>query len=133
MAAEILVPVNEGNEYWVDILVNDVAVAVQIDTGLTQASCEIGVALRSTDFDRLLSSFGQRSLSGLEIATGPVTEFIPTATARVSIDDLDDSEIETQIVRLESNLLGVCFFHRLPGFEVHWDLASRAMTIRRIA
>jgi predicted aspartyl protease len=89
MAAEVLVPANAGNEYWVDIRVNGVAVAVQIDTGMTQANCEIGVAL-------------------------------------------DGSEIETRIVRLESNLLGVCFFHRLPGFDVHWDLGARTMTIRRI-
>jgi predicted aspartyl protease len=133
MAAEITIIANEEHEYWVDIQVDGVVLQAQIDTGMTEPNCAVGVALGPTDFDRLAASFTRQRLIGVEVATGPLADPVLTAMARVSIDSLDGSEIETHIARLGSNLLGVCFFHRLPGFEVHWNLASRTMTIQRTA
>jgi predicted aspartyl protease len=130
LSAEVTIPASPDHEYWTDIRVNDLLFRAQIDTGMTQPACEIGLGLAPADFDRVRPSLRQIEL--VEHDIGEESQTTVAGIGRVRIDSLDGSEIETRIARLHSNLLGVCFFHRLPGFEVHWDLASRAMTIRRI-
>jgi hypothetical protein len=96
---------------------------------MTQATCDVGLGLAPEEFDQLLPSL--RNLSLVEQYIGATSVSTPIGIARVSIDGLDDSEIETRIARLSDNLLGVCYFHRLPGFELHWTFATRVMVIRR--
>jgi predicted aspartyl protease len=130
LSAEVRIPANAAHEYWVAIYVNGVGLRAQIDTGMTQPTCEVGLGLAPADFDQLVSSLRQPGLVEQHVG-GPVPILAPTGLAYVSIDGLDNSEIETRIVRLPDNLLGVCYFHRLMGFELHWDFASRTMVIRR--
>jgi hypothetical protein len=105
---------------------------VQLDTGMTQEACEVGLGLTIEAYDRLAPQL--ESLRSVEYETvgRPMPDSIFTAVGRVSIDGLDNSEIQTRIARIDANILGVCFFHRLPGFELVWDLTSRTMTIRSI-
>ena len=50
-------------------------------------------------------------------------------TAR--IEGLEDSEVETYIAEVGDNLLGVCYFQRLPGYEIIWDLEAGQMRIAK--
>lgn len=102
----------------------------EIDTGMTRTNCEIGLSLTPFDFDRVGLASQPRLVERYGAEGGAVIN-VRVAIGRIGIDGLDGSDIETRIARLNSNLLGVCFFHRIPEFEMHWDFASRAMTIRR--
>ena len=131
MSTEITISADLYHQYWVSIRVNDVPLRAQIDTGMTQAACEVGLGLGPIAFDRLAPVL-QLPESVEQDVGGPSPLRIPTGVGRVSIEGLDGSEVQTRIARLRDNLLGVCFFHRLHDFELHWDLASRAMTLRRM-
>ncbi|HLC29639.1 MAG TPA: hypothetical protein VJM51_02525 [Dehalococcoidia bacterium] len=50
----------------------------------------------------------------------------------VALVGLEGSEVETRIVNAGANLLGVCYFHRLPEFSILWDMANRTMSIGRM-
>lgn len=96
---------------------------------MTQPAYEVGLGLAPLDFDRLAPSLRHRGLVEQYIGD-PSPIRTPMGVADVSIDGLDESEIETHVARLQANLLGVCYFHRLPDFELHWDFAARTMLIR---
>lgn len=49
----------------------------------------------------------------------------------IELAGLDESEMDTRIVESGANLLGVCYFHRLQGFQLTWDFSARTMTIVR--
>jgi predicted aspartyl protease len=131
MANEITVHANRYDEYWVAVRVNGLVLQAQIDTAMTQAECEIGLSLTAADFDRLAPTLAQQWTVERYDVGSPTPVAIPTGIGRVSLYGLDGSEIETHIARLGTNLLGVCYFHRLVGFEMNWDFASRTMVIRR--
>ncbi len=57
---------------------------------------------------------------------------VESGIGRVALVGLDGSELETRIVNAGANLLGVCYFHRLPEFDVLWNLAGRTLRIVRI-
>jgi predicted aspartyl protease len=132
LASSIAIAANAFHKYWVNIRVNGHLLRVQVDTGMTQEACEVGLALTHEDFDRLSRSRESLHSVAYEGAGLSAPSTIPTMAARVSIEGLDDAAIETRIARIGSNIVGVCFFHRLPGFELVWDFASRTMIIRRI-
>ena len=58
--------------------------------------------------------------------------FARAGLATVSIDGLDNSDVETYVVEIGDNLLGACYFHALEGYELVWDLSAGNMTIRRV-
>src|SRR5207253_1520421 len=89
LSTEITVIANSDNEYWVDVRVNGVLLRAQIDTGMTQSACEIGLGLTTSDFDRLAPSLQGQNLVQLHIANQPSSSAAPFGTGRVSIEGLD--------------------------------------------
>jgi len=130
LSTEITVYGDAENEYWVTVQVNGFQLKAQIDTGMTQPSCVVGLGLRADDFERLALMLPPAG-SVQQLTGTPLPVSVPMLSGRVSIEGLDNTEIETNIARLSDNLLGVCYFHHLPEFELYWDFAARAMTIRR--
>ena len=102
-----------------------------IDTGMTSSDCLIGLGLDSQNYRAVAPSldFPRRiEVEGLG-AAGPYRA--RAGLTRVSIDGLDDSDVETYVAEVGDDLLGVCYFHSLAGYEVVWDLDAGEMTIRK--
>ena len=131
LSAEIVIAANSSQEYWIDVRVNGVLLHAQIDTGMTQPTCEVGLGLGPEEFDRLAQDL--QPLGTVEQDVGePMPVKIPLLKGSVSIEGLDNSKIQTGIASLNDNLLGVCFFHHLSDCELVWNLPARTMTLRRI-
>ena len=131
LSAEVVIAANSAQEYWVDVRVNGVLMRAQIDTGMTQPTCEVGLGLGPEEFDRLAQDL--QPFGAVERDIGePIPVKIPLRKGSVSIEGLDNSEVQTGIARLSDNLLGVCFFHHLSDCELVWNLPNRTMTLRRI-
>ena len=47
----------------------------------------------------------------------------------VTIEGLDDSATETYVAEVGDNLLGVCYFQRLKGYDLIWQSDTGEMTI----
>jgi hypothetical protein len=98
---------------------------------MTSPDCFIGVGLDSEHYrvvSRNLHSFRR---IGMEGVGQHVPERILAGLGKVSIEGLEDSEVETYIAEVGDNLLGVCYVQRLPGFEVVWNPKLGEMIIRK--
>ncbi len=104
-----------------------------IDTGMTSPDCLIGVGLDSKRFMAVapsLRGFRRTEMVGIG---HEVTRLVIVGLGRVSIEGLDGSDVESYVAEVGDNLLGVCYFQRLVGFEVVWEPDSGGMTIRKKA
>lgn len=119
------------HEYHLRATVNGHEVDLILDSGFTDVACQVGVALDAANYGAIrrgLHHVADIPLRSLDAVSRPAESGIATVT----LVGLDGSEIETRIVNAGENLLGVCYLHRLSGFTVSWDLASRTMRISRI-
>ena len=122
---------NDQNEYRVRIRVAGCSVDALIDTGMTSPDCLIGVGLDGENFNEAATSlrgFRRTEMYGVGYEA---TRLVVVGLGRVSIEGLGGSEIDTYVAEVGDNLLGVCYFQRLAGFEVVWDLNGGEMTIRK--
>lgn len=128
MANRLVVAENPRHEYLVTALLADTQVDLLIDTGFTSPQCRTGVGLDAVTFQRLRQQLGPMRPSLVSgMAASPST--MPTGSGVVSLLGLDDSSVETRVVDVGVNVLGVCYFHRLPGYRLTWDLRARTITI----
>jgi len=98
---------------------------------MTSPVCFIGVGLDGENYQavsRHLRSFRRIEMEGVG---QHVPEWILAGLGKVSIEGLEDSEVETYVAEVGDNLLGVCYFQRLPGYEVVWDPQAGEMIIRK--
>ena len=131
MAVQVTIRANASNEYRAIVEVLERQFEVIIDTGFTNPLCQVGLGLDNDSYQSI-----QRELQDLlQVGFYPVGEPTPvrvdSGIAAVSILGLDDSHVLTRIDNAGENVLGVCYFHRLTGFEVSWDLTDKTMVIRR--
>jgi predicted aspartyl protease len=120
---------NIYNEYRVRILVEQRPVDVLVDTGMTSPDCLIGVGLDANNYSAVSS--GLRNFQRIEME-GIGTEgadMVVGGVGRVSIEGLYDSEVETYVVDVGENLVGVCYFQCLTQYEIVWDMARGVMTV----
>lgn len=122
---------NEQNEFLVTISVEGYRFNAVIDTGMTSPDCLIGVGLSEENYRvvrphlrvmRRIEMQGVGNYSPIRVRGGVGT---------VRIEGLEDSEVETYIAEVGDNLLGVCYFQRLPGYEIIWDLEAGQMRIAK--
>ena len=102
-----------------------------IDTGMTSPDCLIGVGLDSESFIAVAPSLrGFRRVEMDGVGYG-ATRLVVVGLGQVSIEGLEGSDVETYVAEVGDNLLGVCYFQRLAGFEVVWDPDAGLMTITK--
>ena len=131
MADTLRVQKNDRSEYRVPIRVEGRLVNALIDTGMTSPDCLIGVGLAIENFAAVRSSLrGLRRIAMEGVGTSE-PELVLGGLGTVAIEGIDGSELETYVAEIGDNLLGVCYFHGLRGFEVVWDLEGGEMTIAR--
>ena len=131
MADALVIPGDSNHEYHVRATVMGFELDLLVDTGFTHDGCLIGVALDEASYRGVrsrLRNFVDVSLRSL----GPASRFAESGIGVVALVGLEGSEVETRIVNAGANLLGVCYFHRLPEFSILWDMANRTMSIGRM-
>jgi hypothetical protein len=106
-------------------------VAALIDTGMTSPDCLIGVGLDNERFNAVAPSLRRFRRIEMVGVGQEATRSVIAGLGKVSIERLDGSEVESYVAEVGDNLLGVCCFQRLAGFEVVWDLDAGEMTIRK--
>ncbi len=130
MALELTIAADHRNEYRIRTLVAGREVDLLVDSGFTQSQCLVGVELEAASYDvvrlRLRDRFDIQVQSG-----GGELRWTESGIGSVEVVGLDSSLTYTPVARGAANLLGVCYFHRLPAFHLSWDLAARTMTLRR--
>ena len=132
MADSILIRGNDQNEYWVQIRVEGHLVNTLIDTGLTSPDCLIGVGLDTDAYLAVKSNLRRLRRIEMEGIGNRGPELVVGGLGTVSIERLDASHVETYVAEVEDNLLGVCYFHNLVGYEVVWELGAQEITVRKI-
>lgn len=99
-----------------------------VDTGFTDDRGAVSVSLDQSSFGTVrqhLTEMQEIRIQGIGIRA----DFVASGVGSVSLPGLPESEIDTQIVAAGANLLGVCYFHRLPNHRLEWDFERRTMTI----
>ncbi len=104
-----------------------------IDTGMTSPDCLIGVGLDSERFLAVAPSLRGFRRAETDGVGHEATRLVVVALGRVSIEGLDGSDVESYVAEVGDNLLGVCYFQRLTGFEIVWEPGTGGMTIRKKA
>ena len=132
MADHLLIRRSEDHRYFVSVMVAGYHVEAEIDTAFTQPACNVGLGLERGIYGGIRGRLTNLARMTQYLA-GEQPEMIECGLATVSIVRLDDSEIETRVADAGSNLLGTCYFHRLSGYEVVWDLEAGEMTIQKKA
>gem|GEM_PF-3275393 len=131
MADALAIRADDRQEYHLRATVESYETDLLIDSGFTQAGCQTGVALDEATF--LVVRSRLRNLTKVEVRSlQEEPQMVESGIGRVALVGLDGSELETRIVNAGANLLGVCYFHRLPEFDVLWNLAGRTLRIVRI-
>ena len=102
-----------------------------IDTGMTSPDCLIGVGLDSEEFEAAAPSLRGFRRTEMDGVGNEATRLVVVGLGRVSIEGLDGSEVDTYVAEVGDNLLGVCYFQRLVGFEVVWEPDAGQMTIAK--
>ena len=130
MADYLSVSANSRHEYLVRAIVAGYPIDLLLDTGFTSPGCATGVGLDTASFRRVRQQLQQPTRVLVDGFQGPQ---VPAqgGLGIVELLGLDGSRLETLIINVGANLLGVCYFHRLSGFRVVWDLAARTMSIER--
>lgn len=100
-----------------------------IDTGMTSPDCMIGVGLDGDRFMAVAPSLRAFRRTEMVGVGHEATRLVVAGLGRVSIEGLDHSEVETYVAEVGDNLLGVCYFQRLAGFEIVWEPDTGGMTI----
>lgn len=131
MSDFVRVPRNAQNEYQVRVRVEGLLFDAIIDTGMTQPDCLVGIGLDSQSYRSTRAHLRQFQRIEMRGIGSDTPDFIQVGLGRVAIEGLDDSEIETYIADVGENLVGVCYFQKLPGYEIVWDLEAGEMTIRK--
>lgn len=131
MADFIRIRHNDQNEYRVQIRVEGYIFDVLIDTGLTNPDCLVGVGLDNESYHAVRPYLRYLHDIAMEGVGGREPDWVLGGLGRVRIEGLDGSEVETYVAEAGDNLLGVCYFHRLPGYELIWDLEAGEITIRK--
>ena len=131
MADFIRIRKTNRNEYRVQIRVEGHVLNALIDTGTTNPDCTIGVGLDTVNYRAVSPYLRDFQTIAMEGVGSHGSDRVLGGMGRVSIEGLDDSEVETYVAEAGDNLLGVCYFHRLPGYELIWDLEAGEMTIRK--
>ena len=104
-----------------------------IDTGMTSPDCLIGVGLDRETFMAVAPSLRGFRRTEMVGVGQEATRLVIVGLGRVSIEGLAGSEVETYVAEVGDNLLGVCYFQRLAGFEIVWEPGTGGMTIRKKA
>lgn len=131
VARSLRLRANERNEYVLSIQIEGLEVEAVLDTGFTDALGEIGVGLTDDHFALVESSLrGQHSVPIMVPGLAhPLV--IESGLGQVSLSRLESTQIETRVVRAGVGVVGVCYFHRLPGYRISWNLQAREMRIVR--
>ena len=132
MAGFVSVPQNVENEYRIQLRIGSFTLTALIDTGMTSPDCLIGLGLDYDNFSAIVPNLDFLSRIEVEDVGDAGPRFARAGLATVSIDGLDNSDVETYVAEVGDNLLGVCYFHALQGYELVWDLSAGSMTIRQV-
>lgn len=126
----IIVRVNRNQEYVVQATVGGAPFDLVLDTGFTD---ERGGVCVSLDGHAYRSVRGRLSeLQDIRVQSiGGRVDFFECGVSEVALQGLTVLVARAQIVKAGANLLGVCFFHHLPGYGLDWDFSARTMTIAR--
>ena len=131
LADSIRIRRNDLNEYRVQITVGDHLVDAIRDTGMSSPDCLIGVGLDRERFAAARSGLRRLRRIGVEGVGSIRPTLVFAGLGTVAINGLDGNEMETYVAEVGDNLLGVCYFHRLAGYEVIWVPDAAEMTIRK--
>ena len=122
---------NAQNEYRIPVRVEGISVDALIDTGMTSPDCLIGVGLDSERFMAVAPSLRGFRRTEMVGVGHEATRLVIMGLGRISIEGLDGSEVESYVAEVGDNLLGVCYFQRLTGFEIVWEPDAGQMTITK--
>lgn len=131
MAELVSVQRNNQNEYRIQIRAAGYSFSAVIDTGMTSPVCLIGLGLNSQNYRAVAPYLDVPRRIEVEGAGAAGPRRTRAGLAIVSIDGLDNSDVETYVAEVGDNLLGVCYFHALAECEVVWGLEGGETTIRK--
>ncbi len=127
MAQNIVLVANRDGEYRVRASVAGLALDLVVDTGFTHAQCRVRVGLDVNNFGAVRARLSDLGRS--EIETFGISALVSSGTGDVQLEGLPASTVTTRILDAGDNVLGVCYFHRLPNHRLEWDFERRTMTI----
>ena len=122
---------NDQNEYLVQIRVAGRLLSALIDTGMTSPDCLVGVGLDRDTFSAVRSRLRLLRRVGIEGVGNLHPNSVIVGLGTASIEGLEGSETETYVAEIGENLVGVCFFHKLEGYELVWEPDAGQMIIRK--
>lgn len=131
MAASLIIHATADQEYrlWINVAGHEVEAI--LDTGFTHPDCQIGLALDGDSYEMVRPRLERSQLVRFYSVGSAIPFVVESGLAPVSIVGVDGSEAVMRVLNAGENLLGVCYFHHLAGYELLWDLSSREITLRK--
>lgn len=103
-----------------------------IDTGFSDPSCKTGLQVDAENFKKLKIKLKEVKPPRKAHYADCSEKEVPVLEGKVKIDDLG-VEVETQIIRGGSNLIGLCFMKKLgeQGYDGDWPGLGDTFYIRK--
>ena len=131
-------PATSTGHYVIDVVIGGIAVKAMIDSGLVDPAQLVGFELAPGHFDRLhqagllkdvstrtrRDAGGGKSLMRVGMASTSLT--LPNTSTPVG------PSVDVFVARSPAGLptrVGLAFFHKLNGCQVHWDCSARTWSM----
>jgi hypothetical protein len=131
VAASLQIRADGSNGFPVPIDVEGIRITAYLDTGFFDPECATSLTLTESAYRQIAPRLRDQEVTHAEVPGRATPVLLRSGLGTVSIVDFDDSAAEVRIASAGVNLLGVCYFTRLSGVHITWDVDQRIVSVDR--